>query len=336
MEKHSRRHFIKAAGLLSALPAFSFAASQKEEEKRKLVFPELHTGDTIGIVSPAGAIYEKKSLDEFVAKLESLSFKVILGKTTSLRTGYFAGTDKERAADVMDLFTNKKVKGLFAAKGGWGCARILPLLDYKLIRENPKVLIGFSDITSLLNAVTKKTGLVTFHGPVGNSSWNDFSIASFRKCVLEKEDQTIELKDEIKIWSAGKASGPVYGGNLSVLCSLIGTDWLPELKGAILMLEETTEEPFRIDRMLTQLQQTGIFDSIAGIVFGKCTKCIAEEPDKAFTTEEVFQQHFSERKFPVISGISFGHTLDKLTIPLGCRTELNTQKGSLLFSVVPG
>ena len=203
-----------------------------------------------------------------------------MGKTTSFRTGYFAGTDKERAADIMDMFGNKNVKGIFTAKGGWGCARILPYLDYKIIRENPKVLIGFSDITSLLNAVTYKSGLVTFHGPVGNSSWNEFSVNSFQLCIIQKKEQVISLKnEEIKIWSPGKAQGAVYGGNLSVLCSMIGTPYFPKLAGTMLLLEETTEEPFRIDRMLTQLKQCGVLDELSGVIFGRCTKCLAEEPE---------------------------------------------------------
>lgn len=316
--------------MLSVLPAFSFRLP--DEERKKRIFPELKSGDTVAIVAPAGAVFDPKANEEFKLKLESIGFKVVLGKTTSLRNGYFAGEDKERAADLMNMFKDKSIRGIFCAKGGWGCARILPLLDMELIRKNPKLLIGFSDISSLLNAITDQAGLVTFHGPVGNSAWNDFSVTSFNACVLKRQEQLVAL-DNLTIWSEGKGEGPLWGGNLSVLCSLIGTPWFPDVKGGILLLEETTEEPFRIDRMLTQLQQAGLFKNINALVFGKCTKCVAEEPEKAFTVEEVFGRHFKNLPIPVVSGLPFGHTLDKLTLPLGCIASLDTQTMSFKVSV---
>ncbi|MCC7301813.1 MAG: LD-carboxypeptidase [Bacteroidia bacterium] len=318
--------------MLSVLPALSFPSL---EEKKKNVFPELKTGDTVAIVSPAGAVFDPAAVSEFKAILEGLSFRVVTGKTTALRTGYFAGNDAERSKDLMDAFANPGVRGIFCAKGGWGSARLLPLLDLEVIRKNPKVLIGFSDITFLLNAITEKCGMVTFHGPVGNSAWNTFSVASFRRCVLERKEQIVSFNGDTRILKNGTAEGVLWGGNLSVLCSMLGTPWMPDLSGAILLLEETTEEPYRIDRMLTHLDQAGIFARVNGIVFGKCTKCLAEEPDKAYTTEEVFQMHFSGLSIPVVSGLPFGHTVDKLTLPIGCKASLSTETGNFLLSTTP-
>lgn len=314
--------------MLSVLPAFSFRLP--DEERKKRIFPVLKKGDAVAIVSPAGAVFDPKANEEFKSKLESLGFRVVLGKTTSLRKGYFAGEDVERAADLMNMFLDKNIRGIFCAKGGWGCARILPLLNMKLIRENPKVLIGFSDITSLLNAITDQSGLITYHGPVGNSAWNEFSVACFEACVVRREEQLIAL-DGHRIWAKGQAEGPLWGGNLSVFCSMIGTPWFPDVKDGILVLEETTEEPFRIDRMLTQLSQAGIFQKVKAIVFGKCTKCVAEEPEKAFTTEEVFERHFKDLSIPVVSGLPFGHTVDKLSFPIGATARLDTATSSFVI-----
>ena len=294
-------------------------------------------GDTVGIISPAGALFEKTSLEEFKKILQGFGFIVREGKHLHKRIGYFAGTDEERAEDVMTMFKDPDVKGIFCAKGGWGCARILPLLDYALIKKNPKVLIGFSDISSLLNAIAKEAMLVTFHGPVGNSGWNEFSSSSFINTVMDKKPMEYSFGENETICSEGLAKGNLVGGNLSIICASIGTPYAPAFQGfqkRVLFLEETTEEPYRIDRMLTQLKQSGAFDALQAILFGQCTKCIAEEPDKAFTIQEVFAQHFKGLKIPVVTGLPFGHTKDKLTMPVGGAVSIDTQNKKLI--IYPG
>ena len=225
-----------------------------------------------------------------------------MGKTLTEKYGYFAGTDNLRAMELNELFINKNVNAIFCMKGGWGCARILDKLHYDTIKKNPKIIMGFSDITSLLIAINAKTGLVTYHGPVGNSGWNDFTVKYVKEILVDKAIVAYgypeEHIDKPYTITAGKTKGILVGGNLTVLAGMIGSDYLPDWKNKILFLEETGEEPYRIDRMLTQLKLAGVLNNISGFVFGKCVKCEAEEPEKAFTLREVLEQHIKPLGIP--------------------------------------
>ncbi len=216
-------------------------------------------------------------------------------------------------------------------KGGWGCARILDKLNYDVIQKNPKVIIGFSDITALLLAITTKTGLITFHGPVGNSGWNDFTKTVFTNAVMTSKSFSFPAnpvtEDKPFTINSGKISGELIGGNLTVLSALVGSVYLPAWKNKILFLEEAKEEPYSIDRMLTQLKLCGILNSISGFVFGKCAKCLAEEPLKAFTFHEVILQHIQPLKIPAFYGAMIGHIENKLTVPLGISATMDADKG---------
>jgi muramoyltetrapeptide carboxypeptidase len=331
-----RRSFIFNAGMLACsgivLGGNSLTELRLSDTKR--IKPKaLKAGDTIAITSPAGAVWDETQVETFSNILKGLGFNIILGKTLKEKHGYFAGTDELRAKELNDLFADKKIKGIFCMKGGWGCARLLDKLDYKLIKENPKVLIGFSDITTLLIAITTKTGLITYHGPVGNSGWNDFTKNSFANVVQNAKPYTFEAnpsnEEAIITINSGKASGELFGGNLTVLTSIIGSGYLPDWKGKILFLEEAKEEPYSIDRMLTQLKLNGILDSVSGIVFGKCAKCLAEEPNKSFTLNEVLLQHFKPLKIPVFFGAMIGHIENKLTVPLGIHASIDADKGTI-------
>jgi muramoyltetrapeptide carboxypeptidase len=304
-----------------------------ESEITKINPPRLKKGDIVAITSPAGAVWEEKQIDTFKKILENLGFKVEIGKTLSLKYGYFAGTDEQRANELNDLFANPKIKGIFCMKGGWGCARLLDKLNYELVKKNPKVLIGFSDITTLLNVIYAKTGLVTFHGPVGNSGWNDFTTAVFKSVVCDGNKTVFPLSplqgDSIITLGKGKVTGELVGGNLSVLTGLVGSTYLPNFKNKILFLEEAKEEPYRVDRMLTQLKLAGILNSLSGFVFGKCVKCEAEEPQKAFTLMEVLEQHIKTLSIPAFYGASIGHIENKLTLPIGCLAAMDATKGEI-------
>lgn len=333
---NSRRNFIKTTGLISAAALFTpgnALAHLPQENNTKIKPQALKAGDTVAISSPAGAVWDENQIETFSAILISFGFKVVIGKTLKEKFGYFAGSDDLRAAEINELFANKTIKGIFCMKGGWGCARILDKLDYKLIQENPKVLIGFSDITALLLAITTKTGLVTFHGPVGNSGWNDFTKNIFTNVVLTNKPFAFPEnpigEDKIITINPGKVSGELVGGNLTVLSALIGSNYLPNWKNKILFLEEAKEEPYSIDRMLTQLKLSGVLDSISGFVFGKCAKCLAEDPLKAFTFHEVILQHIQPLKIPAYYGAMIGHIENKLTVPLGVKATMDADKGSI-------
>ena len=218
-------------------------------------------------------------------------------------------------------------------KGGWGCARIVDQLDFIQIEKNPKVLIGFSDITTLLLAVTARTGLVTFHGPVGNSGWNAWTSNCFRSVVMNAEGLPLfsnpPAEEPVMTITPGKATGELAGGNLTVLTALMGSVYLPEWRGKLLFLEEVKEEPYSIDRMLTQLKLCGVLDVISGFVFGKCAKCLAEEPQKAFTFHEVLVQHIKPLGIPAFYGAMIGHIENKLTVPLGISAAIDADHGTI-------
>jgi muramoyltetrapeptide carboxypeptidase len=332
----SRRNFIKTTGLITATALFSPSdalAGLPVETLSKIKPQALKAGDTVAISSPAGAVWDENQIETFSTILKNFGFRVVIGKTLKEKFGYFAGSDELRAAELNELFANKTIKAIFCMKGGWGCARILNKLDYKIIKENPKVLIGFSDITALLLAITAKTGLITFHGPVGNSGWNEFTKNVFTNVVMTKKQFSFPEnpigEDKIYTIHPGKVRGELVGGNLTVLSSLIGSEYLPNWKNKILFLEEAKEEPYSIDRMLTQLKLSGVLDSISGFVFGKCAKCLAEEPLKAFTFHEVILQHIQPLKIPAYYGAMIGHIENKLTIPLGISAMMDADKGIL-------
>lgn len=330
-----RRDFIKSvstAALLAEVPNV-FGAVQPKEKIRP---PRLKSGDTIGLIAP-GSYISPDELKDSVDNLEKLGFNVLYDERILSKTGYLAGDDRSRAEEVNSMFTNKKVKGIVCARGGYGCARILPLLDYDLIKSNPKVLIGYSDITALLNGIYVATGLITFHGPVGISSFNEFSVKYFND-VLVNPKQKVVLKSErgedekdnngITTIVSGKGVGELVGGNLSVLNSLIGTKYDFDGEGKIIFLEEIGEEPYRVDRMLTQLIQADKFDKAAGIALGVFKDCEPKEKDPSFSSSfsliEVLFDRLSNLNIPVVYGLSFGHIKNKFTLPIGIQAELDT------------
>ncbi|HWY13261.1 MAG TPA: LD-carboxypeptidase [Bacteroidia bacterium] len=334
---NSRRHFVKSTALLSSLALLnqSFVPlNELVDPVTKIKATRLKSGDTIAITSPAGAVWDDAQVEKFAGILKGFGFNTVLGNTLKQKLGYFSGTDGERAKELNDFFADKNIKGIFCMKGGWGCARIIDQLDYKLISQNPKVLIGFSDITTLLNAIYAKAGLITFHGPVGNSGWNDYTSLVFKSVIMNAEQTVFPLSpvgedDKIITFNKGIAKGILAGGNLTIISSLIGSDYLPHWNGKILFLEETKEEPYSIDRMLTQLKLAGVFKQLNGIAIGKFVKCEAEEPLKAFTFMQVLEQHFKPLTIPVFYGLMTGHIENKLTLPVGAEVTMNADTGIL-------
>lgn len=334
--KLHRRHFLTAAGLASLSPLLGASAQRFINDTQVLdtIKPDaLKPGDTIAISSPAGAVWDEAQTAKFSSILISLGFKVKTGETLKQKYGYFAGTDEFRASEINKFFLDKEVKAIICMKGGWGCARIFDFLNFEMIKNNPKIIMGFSDITSLLIALFSKTGLVTFHGPVGNSGWNDFTVDYVKRILMNKEAVSYKYpetdNDKFYTINPGTARGILAGGNLTVLAAMMGSEYLPDWKNKILFLEETGEEPYRIDRMLTQLKQAGVLGNIKGFIFGKCMKCDAEEPEKAFTLQQVLEQHLKPLKIPAFYGAMIGHIVNKHTIPIGIEAEMEAETGSL-------
>jgi muramoyltetrapeptide carboxypeptidase len=336
----TRRTFLTHAGqaIGTALLAQTLLANDRTFG---IIKPRrLKPGDTVGLINPAGATFETQDIAIVKESLAALDLKSKMGKHALDRYGYLGGTDEVRAEDVNEMFSDKEVNAIICIRGGWGCNRILPLLDYDVIKKNPKIICGYSDITSLLVALYAKTGLLTFHGPVGGSTWNQFSLNYFKKILFDGEAVTMEnpktigdnlalTKDRIQTITKGKAKGRLVGGNLSVLTAMVGSQYLPNWKNHILFLEETDENIYRIDRMLTQLKLAGILQQLSGFVFGKCTKCNPGEGYGSLTLEEVFNDHIKPLGIPAYAGAMIGHIENKFTVPVGCEAEIDAEAGTI-------
>lgn len=314
----------------------SFSKQSFLDEPPVIKPARLKAGDKIAIVAPGSYISEEE-LQDSIKNINLLGFEAAYSEKVLLQSGYFAGTDKDRAEDLMEKFSDKSVKGIVCARGGYGCARILPMLDYDVIRNNSKVLIGYSDVTALLYGIYQKSGMITFHGPVGTSTFNDYSLSNFNKVLLNPKNSVkfynSNSGDDENVYGVttiveGKSKGRFVGGNLSIMVSLIGTEYDVDYSGKIIFIEEVGEEPYRIDRMLTQLLQAEKFNNAAGIMMGIFRKCeVKKESDltaKSFTLMEVLKDRFANLKIPVIYGMSFGHVKDKFTIPFGAYAEIDT------------
>jgi muramoyltetrapeptide carboxypeptidase len=290
---------------------------KKQTVKKKLV---------VGITAPCGAVFNKRLLQKSILFLENEGFEVILGKTLDTQHGYFSDTDEHRAQELNEFFKNKSIDIILCARGGWGCNRLIPFLDLDVIRTNPKALVGFSDVTTLLNYIHFKTGLITYHGNVAYSSWGTYSYKSFKDTILNQEVGSIQNyhDDSLKVLSPGTATGKLIGGNLTVLCSMIGTDYEPLWKGNIICIEETHEEPYRVDRLLNQMKDSKVFEQCSGIILGQFNKCAPDEPSQSFSLDEVIHQYFKNIDIPVISNASFGHVTNKFTIPIGMKATISS------------
>lgn len=339
-----RRQLLLGTAVALATPALAQPARPERPERASPVRPRrLQPGDTIGLFSPSGAVYERAPFEIAVETLQALGFKVKPGAHVRGRYGHLAGTDAQRAADVNALFADPGVHGLLAMTGGSGGNRILPLLDYGQIRRSPKFVGGFSDLTALINAIHAQTGLVTFHSPVAVSEWNAFSVEHFRGTVMEaremllanpgdKEDTLVAKGGRISTLRGGRARGPLVGGNLAVLASLAGSRYWPSFDGAVLFLEDINEYIYRVDRMLSTLKLAGALDRLAGVVLGAFTNCGPGDGSYGtLTLDEVFDDHFKPLNVPVYSGALFGHIRRKFTLPVGLPVEIDADAGTLRF-----
>ena len=340
-----RRQFAQTVATAAA-GALSLGSAQAQTKvsaaRRPAIYPQrLRPGDTIALLSPANASYEREPLEIATETLQALGFKVKPGIHLSARYGQFGGTDAERAADVNAAFADPAVAGMLALTGGSGCNRIVDKLDYALIRRSPKFFGGFSDLTALINAIQVQTGLVAFHCPMATSEWNEFSLNSFRAIVMAGESPTlanpkpelggnlVQTQDRISTLRPGRARGTLVGGNLAVLSSLAGSAYWPDFRGAILFLEEVNEYIYRVDRMLSTLRLAGAFDQLAGVVLGKFTKCEPGDGFGTLTLDEVFDDYFRPLGVPVFRGAMIGHIKRKHTLPVGAAVEMDADAGTL-------
>jgi len=298
----------------------------KIKEKTPIRLVRLLQGDTIGIVAPASPF----NLEKFyrgIDVLKSMGYSPLIADDLFLKNGYLAGTDENRADMVNRLFADPNVRAIFCAKGGFGAMRILSLLDFNLIRQNPKIFVGFSDITAILSVLNNTCGIVAFHGPLVTTLAD--ATNETKKSLLQALASDINIKLEPKkgvTINPGLASGPVEGGNLTTLCHLIGTPYAPSFKGKILLLEDKGEALYRIDRMLSQMKLSGCFEGLSGLVIGFFEDCGGHDE-----IHRLFEEIFKDFNIPVLAGFEVGHGRTNITIPMGIRAALDADRQQLTF-----
>ena len=345
-----RRKFLggfAATTVLVALPTFGQAAGREAIKP-----PRLQKGDSIGLVTPATYLTEMQ-LREAIKQFARLGFKVRYTPNMLVRKGYLGGTDQQRADDINRFFADESIVGVICGRGGYGSARMLPYLDYETIRNNPKVFMGYSDITAMLYAIYKNTGLVCFHGPMGTSDYNDYTTRYFKEVLMSPSDsltyanpdpeplmaltdQGEEIGAEMLVENPlvtiapGTAEGVLIGGNLSLVTSLCGTAYDIDLRDKLVFLEEVGEAPYRIDRMLTQLLLDPTkLPAAAGVILGMFSDCEAEDESKSLSLTQVLYDRLAGLGIPVLYGLSFGHIKQNTTLPVGIRARMDADKKTL-------
>ena len=336
-----RRTLIKSlvsAPLLSALAGSAVAAPATGELLRPA---RLQRGMTVGLVTPASNAWEDEDIHFAIDVVKSLGFNVKEAEHLYQRSQYLAGPDAARAQDINAMFADTSVDAVFCLRGGYGTPRILPMLDFGTIRKNPKVLLGYSDITALLNAIYQRSGLITFHGPIAAQNFTDYTLEEFSKVLVRGESPVrigaappfeagpgrAEHKNRLTLFRGGRARGRLIGGNLSLICSLLGTPFEPDFRNKILFLEDVGEAPYRIDRMLTQLWLAGKLDQVAGLAFGKFTE--TDTDGNTFSVEHVLRERCAGLEVPVVRGLMIGHVDDQTVVPVGAMAELDGDNGAL-------
>ena len=293
---------------------------------------KLKLGDTIGLVSPSGPT-TLENVEKLIKELEGFGFKVKVGKSPYESMGFLAGTDEIRSNDINEMFKDDEVDGILCVRGGYGTPRLLEYLDYEAIKNNPKLFVGYSDITALHVAFNQICDLMTFHGPMGSSDMSnglhEFSKAHLKSVVMDGTEDMI-LKnpegEEITTIASGVAEGVLIGGNLSLMAATIGTDYEIDTKGKILFIEEVGEEPYVVDRMFNQLRMTKKFKEAAGIILGDFEDC---EPKGNYLDRPlimVLEEYFANLGTPVIYNLQAGHCRPMLTLPFGARVRLDADK----------
>jgi muramoyltetrapeptide carboxypeptidase len=287
----------------------------------------LQKGDMVGVIAPASPPNMEK-LKRGIHFIKKLGLDVKLGSHLEKRMGYLAGTDEERLEDFHEMFANNKVKAIICARGGYGTARFASMIDYELIKKNPKIFWGYSDITFLHTAIHQKTGLVTFHGPMLGSDLGEEKVDPLSKQYFQQlfGTQIITYTNKIsplEVLVEGVASGPIVGGNLSILTSTLGTPFEIDTSGKLLLIEDVNEEPHVIDRMLNQLNMAGKFNNISGFLIGDFHNC-SSRSEMAISLDEIINHYVNLANKPAIKGFKIGHCSPHISIPLGVCAVLNT------------
>jgi len=324
-----RRDFHKTLIAATALPSpKSFKTSKK-----------LKVGDRVGLIAPASKIDETR-LQKAVKNMESIGLQVFYDPKILETQGYLGGSDQHRVDQLHAMYADKKIDAIWCVRGGYGATRLLDQIDFELIRSNPKPLLGYSDITALLNTIHEKTNSPCFHAPVASSTFSKYTIDQLAPIWGLKEQYELrpsienqQNKDEAFRYYPiieGTGEGRLVGGNLSLIVSLLGTAHALNTRGKIVFIEDIGEHCYRIDRMLTQLLSAGFFDGVQGILFGVFEDCTPER-EGTQTLKEVLTDRLKPLGIPCAYGFSFGHIRHQMTLPIGAEVLINTQNGRILL-----
>jgi len=334
---------IAGAGLgaVSCSIPLKVGAGDKYDKAKKIKPKKLKKGDTIGLIAP-GSAFSKDAYNRTIKNIKSLGLKYKNANNLFKDYGFVAGTDKERIDDIHQMFSDNTVDAIWCVRGGYGTTRIIENLDYNLIRSNPKIIIGYSDITALLNAINAKTGLVTFHGPVGATELTPYTLDNFKKVLFSNSASVkipvfynVEEENGAFVSSVivdGNMRGELIGGNLSLLSAMSGTKFNLHLKDKLLFIEDVGEKPYRIDRMLTQLLFSTDISKASGIILGVFKDCDVDPgTDGSLTLLETIKDRLEPLGLPLFYGFSFGHIKDMCTLPIGIEAKFDMSKKELVL-----
>jgi muramoyltetrapeptide carboxypeptidase len=328
----TRRFLLKT---LPFLPLFNASAAMYDFSNKKIIKPpRLQAGHTVALIAPSGPVSDGM-IERATEALTAMNFKVKLGLHIREKYGYLAGSDAQRAEDFNRAFADPEVDAVFAIRGGYGGMRILPLLDYRLLRRHPKIFIGYSDITAFHTALHQRTGLVTFHGPVSAMAYTDYTRPYVWHALTQTEGQILRnapenLENPSNLFrpeaiTPGRCRGRLIGGNLTLLAAMAGTPYaLRDVRGRILLLEDIEERPYRVDRMLTQLMQSVDLRMCAGIACGIFEGCNPKEGESSLSLIDCLRDRLGGLGIPVFYGFSFGHISHQFTLPIGVEAEMDT------------
>lgn len=304
---------------------------------RSIRSPRLRKGDLIGLISPASTPSSAEKVEKAVTYLERNGYHVKVGSHTMDQLGYLAGTDADRVADLNAMIADRSVRAIIALRGGYGTPRIIDRVNYRGLVKDPKIVVGYSDLTALQLAIHRRTGLVTFSGPMAAVElWNGpdpYTEEWFWRMLTDPAPAGVlanPTDEPLRSRGTGTTRGILLGGNLSLLVSLLGTPFSPRYEGSILVLEDVDEAPHRVDRMFAQLRHAGILSSVCALVLGMFTDCVPSDPaNPHLTIDQVLDEVVTSCPVPVLSNLQYGHVPRKLTIPMGVMAEVRAAEGIL-------
>lgn len=326
-----KRTFIKALGLsMASLPVSTSVPAIVHHYRPSTYPPTIDKGDTVGVITPSSPLLDDEGYAIADENFNALGLHPKWGKNVGKKYGYLAGKDEERLADLHDMFADPEIKAIVCLRGGSGAARLLDKLDYGLIARNPKIFLGYSDITAFHQAIHTQTGLVTFHGAVANSRWTAMVFDQFRQLFFKGQPPVYSAnRRPVRTLTSGTAQGKLLGGNLTVLTGLAGSPYYPDFTGSILFLEDIGEEPYRIDRMFSQLALSGVLQRIKGFIFGRCSDCEATSPRNSLTLEQVLDNYIKPLGIPAYQGALIGHMDEQFILPVGAQVRMDADRGSI-------